>query len=79
MPLSRNDLKTYSSLHRKNKRLENGIFIIEGIKICQEAIQAGLEIERLFITEKTNSFFQMQKSFRIKMHKEYLIKNKTLE
>ena len=57
MPLSRNDLKTYSSLHRKNKRLENGIFIIEGIKICQEAIQAGLEIERLFITEKNQQLF----------------------
>ena len=57
MPLSRNDLKTYSSLHRKTKRIENGIFIAEGIKICKEAIQSNLKIERLLVTEKYQELF----------------------
>ena len=57
MPLSRNDLKTYSSLHRKSKRVENGIFIVEGIKICQEAILSDLKIERLLVTEKNQDIF----------------------
>ena len=57
MPLSKNDLKTYSSLHRKSKRFENGIFMAEGIKICQEAIKSNYSIERLLITEQNLSFF----------------------
>ncbi len=57
MLLSKNDLKTYSSLHRKSKRIENGIFIAEGIKICQEAIESDLIIERLLVTEPNLSFF----------------------
>jgi len=57
MPLSKNDLKTYSSLHRKSKRIEYGIFIAEGIKICQEAIQSDFKIERLLVTEKNHKLF----------------------
>ena len=57
MPLSRNDLKIYSSLHRKSKRLEHGIFIAEGIKVCKELLKTNLLIEHLFINEKTLSLF----------------------
>ena len=78
MPLSRNDLKTYSSLHHKNKRLQRH-FHYRRYQNLPEAIQAGLEIERLFITEKNQQLFPNAEIISIKMHKEYLIKNKTLE
>ena len=51
MTISRNDLKKFSSLKRKSKRNELGLFIVEGKKICNELIQSEFEIERLFTTE----------------------------
>ncbi len=52
MTISRNDLKNFSSLIRKSKRNELGLFIVEGKKICDELIQSDFQIERLFVTEK---------------------------
>lgn len=33
-------------------RREAGLFVIEGVKLCSEAIQAGVQIHTIFITEK---------------------------
>ena len=57
MTISRNDLKKFSSLKRKSKRNELGLFIVEGKKICNELIQSEFEIERLFTTENFASEF----------------------
>ncbi len=57
MTISRNDLKKFSSLKRKSKRNELGLFIVEGKKICNELIQSEFEIERLFSTENFTSEF----------------------
>ena len=51
MTISRNDLKKFSSLNRKSKRIELGLFIAEGRKICNELMNSNFELERLFITE----------------------------
>jgi len=57
MTISRNDLKKFSSLKRKSKRNELGLFIVEGKKICSELIHSEFEIERLFSTEKFKNEF----------------------
>jgi RNA methyltransferase, TrmH family len=51
MTISRNDLKKFSSLKRKSKRNELGLFVVEGKKICNELIKSDFEIERLFTTD----------------------------
>ena len=33
-------------------RKEAGLFVIEGVKLCSEAVQAGVQIHTIFITEK---------------------------
>jgi len=57
MPLSRTDLKTYSSLKRKSKRLETGLFIAEGAKVCQELLESEFTIENFFCTEENINTF----------------------
>ena len=55
MTISRNDLKKFSSLKRRSKRNELGLFIVEGKKICDELIRSDFELERLFVTENYKS------------------------
>ena len=55
MTISRNDLKKFSSLKRRSKRNELGLFIVEGKKICDELILSDFELERLFVTENYKS------------------------
>ena len=55
MTISRNDLKKFSSLKRRSKRNELGLFIVEGKKICNELILSDFEIDRLFVTENYKS------------------------
>ena len=43
MPLSKNDLRDFSSLHRKTKRQELGLFIVEGKKNCLELVKVILK------------------------------------
>ncbi len=57
MPLSRTELKTYSSLKRKSKRLETGLFIAEGAKVCQELLESKFTIESFFCTEENLNAF----------------------
>jgi len=57
MPLSKNDLKKFSSLDRKSKRKEHGLFIVEGRKNCEEFIKSNIVIEELFITNDVVEIF----------------------
>jgi RNA methyltransferase, TrmH family len=57
MPLSKNDLKKFSSLDRKSKRKEHGLFIVEGRKNCEELIKSDVVIEELFITNDVVEIF----------------------
>ena len=57
MQLSRTDLKTYSSLNRKSKRIEHGLFIAEGAKVCQELLNSNFVIEHFFCTEENLTTF----------------------
>ncbi|MDR7870389.1 MAG: RNA methyltransferase [Tissierellaceae bacterium] len=45
-------IKEIKSLNRKKNRWENRLFIIEGIKIIEEAIINGIKIKSIFISEK---------------------------
>lgn len=54
-------IKRVKSLHKKKYRLEEKLFIIEGIKIIQEAIDNFGEIEQIIYTDKllsSNEGFQ---------------------
>ena len=44
MPLSKNDLRDFSSLHRKSKRQELGLFMVEGKKNCLELVESNFEV-----------------------------------
>ena len=57
MQLSRTDLKTYSSLNRKTKRIEHGLFIVEGAKVCQELLNSNFVIEHFYCTEENLTIF----------------------
>ena len=41
-----------AKLKDKKHREENKSFLFEGIKLTREAISSGVEIERIFLTEK---------------------------
>lgn len=52
-----NDLvKETAKLLKTKYREESGLFLIEGEKGVEEAIQAGLNIERIFVLEGCNNF-----------------------
>ena len=57
MPLSKNDLRDFSSLHRKNKRHELGLFIVEGKKNCMELVKSNFEVVCICTTDPNNSDF----------------------
>ncbi len=57
MPLSKNDLKDFSSLHRKTKRQELGLFIVEGRKNCMELIKSNFEIVCILAIDPNNLNF----------------------
>ena len=58
MQLSRTDLKIYSSLKRKSKREEHGLFIAEGVKVCQELINSDFSIKGLFCNHENADIFK---------------------
>ena len=57
MSISKNELKKISSLNRKSKRKEHGLFIVEGEKNCKELINSNYEIEIILATSKVISIF----------------------
>ena len=50
--LSKNKIKLIQSLNRKKDRDENGLFLVEGNKMVEEAIASGYIIETLIFTNK---------------------------
>jgi RNA methyltransferase, TrmH family len=50
LPLKK-DLKLVRSLHQKKFRKETGLFIVEGLKMVQEALQAQFPIHSLYSTD----------------------------
>ena len=50
MVISKNDLKEFSSLKRKSKRLELGLFLVEGIKNCEELLASDYEVVAVLTT-----------------------------
>jgi TrmH family RNA methyltransferase len=67
--ISKNQIKHIQSLHSKKNREQNGLFIIEGIKLVSEFLQhPKFPIKELFATSE---FLTNQKSILEKSHVEY--------
>lgn len=45
-------IKSLCRLHSASGRKESGLFLVEGKKLCEEAIRSGLDIECCLVTEK---------------------------
>ena len=48
MVLSNNEIKRIKSLHQKKFRDETGLFIVEGEKMVQEAIDSPFKVEHTY-------------------------------
>ena len=57
MSISKNELKKISSLNRKSKRKEHGLFIVEGEKNCKELIKSNYEVKLILASSKLVSSF----------------------
>ncbi len=49
--VSKNQIKLISSLQHKKYRIEQQLFIAEGVKVIQELLQSKIVLEHLFVTE----------------------------
>ncbi len=58
--VSKNQIKLITSLYQKKYRNLSGLFIAEGIKVINELIENGMELEKLYTTNA--SFFNVEKS-----------------
>lgn len=57
--LTKLDIKRINSLKRKSKRKENGLFVVEGVKIVRELIDSDYQIEQIFtLKEELENFPQ---------------------
>ena len=52
MSISKTEIKKFTSLNRKSKRKEHGLFLAEGEKICGELLKSNIVIEAFFATNK---------------------------
>jgi RNA methyltransferase, TrmH family len=46
-PISKAKIKHYRTLHDRKGRLEHGLFMVEGYKMCQEALASGWDVEAI--------------------------------
>ena len=46
LPVSNNEIRFVKSLERKKNRDENGMFVVEGEKMVDEALQSSFEVVR---------------------------------
>lgn len=53
LALSNAQIKRIKSLHRKDGRAENGMFLVEGLKPVSELMSSGWKIFQLLVTERT--------------------------
>jgi len=51
--LTREQAKRYSALHNRKARLDEGLFIAEGFKVCEELAQSDFDIECVIIKNGT--------------------------
>jgi len=58
--LSKNQFKLISSLKKKKARIQNNLFIAEGIKVVEELISSKLELNKLFCTEGYRNIFNVE-------------------
>ncbi|MFZ0389912.1 MAG: RNA methyltransferase [Calditrichia bacterium] len=59
----------FQKLHHKKNRQEQGRFLVEGLRLCREALQSGWKVDAAFISEsfsKTPAFSQLIPEFRYK-------------
>lgn len=46
------EVKRVVSLHKRKGRMEQGLFIVEGVRLAEEALRSGWEITACFFTEQ---------------------------
>ena len=51
MSISKNQLKTITSLSQKKYRQQHNLFVAEGIKVVSELLQSSLELVKLYATD----------------------------
>jgi RNA methyltransferase, TrmH family len=66
--LTHNEIKFINALQRKKERIENGLFVVEGVKMIDELLQTDYEIEALYSISDTF----LQHSFSKKINKSQL-------
>jgi RNA methyltransferase, TrmH family len=77
LSLSKNEIKFYKSLQQKKFRDQEGLFVIEGVKLFQELLEAKtFEIDQILIVEESDLIDELKVE-----HGKYLnvISNKDLE
>ena len=52
--LTKNDIKLIKSLKYRKHRVENNLFVIEGLKIINEFINSDWEVKKIFLTNDTD-------------------------
>jgi RNA methyltransferase, TrmH family len=52
--LSKNQIKLITSLKQKKYRLQQGFFVVEGVKTINELLQSHFELQNLYTTEAFN-------------------------
>lgn len=67
--LSKNQIRFVTRLNQKKYRLEEGCFVVEGVKAINEILQSNIELLKLYTTE----------SFKIDAKEEVLISEKDLK
>ena len=45
-------IKSLCLLHHASERRKTGLFLIEGAKLCEEALRSGWPVEQCLVTEK---------------------------
>ncbi len=51
MPLSKNEIKAVSSLAGKKEREKSGLFVVEGVKMVEEALASSFEVKKVYRIE----------------------------
>lgn len=59
--LSKNQLKLVNSLRLSKYRLEHGLFIVEGVKLVEEALKSSFDIYQIFATAEWIGFGHLSK------------------
>lgn len=58
--VSKNQIKLINSLQQKKYRIENQLFIAEGVKVIQELLHSNIVLEHLFTTKESFSKFDIK-------------------